>query len=257
MPVRLQRILGFLPHGPFDALRQVALFWCAYQGYSIVRGFADDPGAASTAFDNGRAIISLERTLNVFVEPTIQGWVSGSGFIADVSSWIYLNAQTSVTLGALFFIYMWRNDSFYFVRNMMMVAMGCALVGYILYPTAPPRFFPEWGFFDSVSDFAGVQSDSTVADALFNPYAAVPSMHVAFSLMIGWSLARLVRNRYGRAFGRVYPLLITFVIVATANHFIIDAVLGATVAAISALAARELGRVRPTAWQFAPRPATL
>jgi hypothetical protein len=52
-------------------------------------------------------------------------------------------------------------------------------------------------------------------------------------------------------------LLITFVIVATANHFIIDAVLGATVAAISALAARELGRVRPAAWQFAPRPVTL
>lgn len=240
-----------------DALRQVALFWCAYQGYSIVRGFADDPGAASRAFENGRGIISLERTLHVFVEPSIQAWVSGSGFVSDIASWVYLNAQTSVTLGALFFIYMWRNESFYFVRNMMMVAMGLALVGYILYPTAPPRFFPEWGFFDSVSDFAGVKSDSAMADALFNPYAAVPSMHVAFSLMIGWSLSRLVRNPYGRAFWRTYPLLITFVIVATANHFIIDAVLGATVAAVSALAARELGRARPAAWQFAPGPATL
>jgi hypothetical protein len=257
MPPRLQRVLAFLPHGPLDAMRQVALFWCAYQGYSIVRGFADDPGAASTAFDNGRAIIALERTLHVFVEPSIQAWASGSSVIIDAASWIYLNAQTSVTLGALFFIYMWRNESFYFVRNMMMVAMGLALVGYILYPTAPPRFFPEWGFFDSVSAFAGVRSDSTVADALFNPYAAVPSMHVAFALMIGWSLARLVRNRVGRAFWRAYPLLVCFVIVATANHFLIDAVLGAVVAAVSALAARELGRVRPAAWQFAPRAATL
>ena len=257
MPPRLQRVLAYLPHGPLDAMRQVALFWCAYQGYSIVRGFADDPGAASTAFGNGRAIISLERALHVFIEPSIQAWASSSGLIIDVASWIYLNAQTSVTLGALFFIYMWRNESFYFVRNMMMVAMGCALIGYILYPTAPPRFFPEWGFFDSVSAFAGVRSDSTVADALFNPYAAVPSMHVAFSLMIGWSLSRLVRNRFGRAFWRAYPFLITFVIVATANHFLTDAVLGAAVAAVSALAARELGRVRPAAWQFGPRPATL
>ena len=257
MPPRVQRILAFLPHGPLDAMRQVALFWCAYQGYSIVRGFADDPGAASAAFDNGRGIIALERALNIFVEPSVQAWVSGSGFVADVASWIYLNAQTSVTLAALFFIYLWRNDSFYFVRNMMMVAMGLALLGYILYPTAPPRFFPEWGFFDSVSDFAGVQPDSAAADALFNPYAAVPSMHVAFSLMIGWSLSRLVRNRYGRAFWRAYPFVICFVIVATANHFLTDAVLGAAVAALSALSARELGRVRPAAWQFAPRPATL
>jgi len=257
MPPPLQRILAYLPHGPLDALRQVALFWSAYQGYSIVRGFADDPGAASTAFDNARGIISLERTLNVFVEPAVQAWASGSGLLIDGASWVYLNAQTSVTLGALFFIYMWRNPSFYFVRNMMMVAMGIALVGYILYPTAPPRFFPEWGFFDSVSDFAGVQPDSQAVDALFNPYAAVPSMHVAFALMIGWSLSRLVDNPIGRGFWRAYPFLVTFVIVATANHFIIDAVLGAMVAGVSALAARELGRVRPAAWQFGPRPATL
>src|SRR4051794_18940956 len=135
MPPRLQRVLAYLPHRPFDAMRQGALFWCAYQGYSIVRGLADDPGQAGTAFNNGRGIISLERTLHVFVEPAVQGWASSSGLIIDAASWIYLNAQTSVTLGALFFIYMRRNDSFYFVRNMMMVAMGCALVGYILYPT--------------------------------------------------------------------------------------------------------------------------
>jgi hypothetical protein len=231
------------------------LFWCAYQGYSIVRGFADDPGAASTAFDNARGIISLERTLGFFVEPGIQTWVSGSNFVIDAASWVYLNAQTSVTVGALFFIYMWRNPSFYFVRNMMMVAMGIALIGYIVYPTAPPRFFPEWGFFDSVQDFAGVTDDSSVNE-LFNPYAAVPSMHVAFALMIGWSLAQLVKNRVLRAFWWAYPLLVTFVIVVTANHFLMDAVLGALTAAVSALAARELARTRPAVWQFArPSPA--
>jgi membrane-associated phospholipid phosphatase len=251
MPPALRHVLGYLPHGPFDAMRQVVLFWCAYQGYSIVRGFADDPGAASTAFDNARGIISLERTLGFFVEPSIQAWVSGSNFVIDGASWVYLNAQTSVTVGALFFIYMWRNPSFYFVRNMMLVSMGIALIGYILYPTAPPRFFPEWGFFDSVQDFAGVSDDSSV-NQLFNPYAAVPSMHVAFALMIGWSLAKLVRNRVLSAFWWAYPVLVTFVIVATGNHFLMDAVLGAATAALSAFAARELARARPTVWQFGP-----
>jgi PAP2 superfamily len=255
MPPRLRQILQYLPHGPFDAARQVLLFYVAYHAYSIVRGIADDPGAASTAFDNARGIISLEQTLGFFVEPSIQTWVSGSGFITDIASWLYLNAQTSITVGALFFIYMWRNPSFYFVRNMMMVAMGIALVGYIVYPTAPPRFFPEWGFFDSVQDFAGVTDDSSVNE-LFNPYAAVPSMHVAFALMIGWSLAQLVKNRVLRVFWWAYPLLVTFVIVVTANHFLMDAVLGALTAAVAALAARELARTRPAVWQFArPSPA--
>ena len=102
----------------------------------------------------------------------------GQPAIVDVASWLYINAQTSVTLGALVFLYLFHNPSFYFVRNMFMVAMGIALVGYTVFPTAPPRFFPEWGFLDSVSDFTGVRHDSVMVNALFNPYAAVPSMHV-------------------------------------------------------------------------------
>jgi hypothetical protein len=253
--LRPDGILRLLPHGPFDVVRQVLLFYAAYHGYSIARGLADNPGAAQTAFDNARAIISIERTLNIFVEPSVQAWAMGSSLLIDAASWVYVNAQTSVTVGALVYIYLRRNSSFYFVRNMMMVAMGLALVGYILYPTAPPRFFPEWGFFDSVSDFAGVETNNTTVDTLFNPYAAVPSMHVAFSMMIGWSLARLVKPRALRIAWGLYPLLVTFVIVATANHFIMDAVLGALVAGLAALAARELAKARPTVWEFGPRPA--
>ena len=249
-------LLRLLPHGPLDAARQVLLFAAGYYAYSLVRGFADDPGAAQTAFNNARAVIDAEQALRVFVEPQVQAWAMGSGALIDGLSWLYVNAQTSIVLGALAFIYLKRNDSFYFVRNMMLVAMALALVGYVLFPTAPPRFFPEWGFFDSVSDFAGVEPDSTTVDALFNPYAAIPSMHVAFALMIGGSLAKLVHHRVLRLLWWAYPVLVTFVIVATANHFLMDAVLGAAAAGVSALAARELARARPAAWRFGPRPAT-
>ena len=218
--------------------------------YSVVRGYADDPGAAQAAFDNARGVISLERTLGLFVEPSIQAWAMGSGLLVDAASWIYVNAQTSVMIGALVWIYLYRNRSFYFVRNMMIVAMGFALVGYVIYPTAPPRFFPEWGFLDSVSQFTGVEPDSAAVDALFNPYAAIPSMHVGYALMLGWSLARLVERPILRAWWGAYPLVVTFVIVATANHFVLDALLGALVAGLAALAARELGRARPAAWRF-------
>jgi hypothetical protein len=172
----------------------------------------------------------------------------------DFSSWLYVNAQTSITLAALIYLYMRHNRSFYFVRNMFAIAMLIALVGYAFFPTAPPRFLPEWGFIDSVSDFTGVHVNhhSASLSTLFNPYAAVPSMHVAFALMIGWPLASLSRTRIARVLWRLYPLLIAFVIVATANHFLLDAILGALTAGASALGARRLGQMRPSAWRFSP-----
>jgi len=175
----------------------------------------------------------------------------------DVSSWLYVNAQTSITIAALVYLYLRHNHSFYFVRNMFAIAMLIALVGYAVFPTAPPRFLPEWGFIDSVSDLTGVHVSHASASmsALLNPYAAVPSMHVAFALMIGWPLARLSRTRLARVLWRLYPLLIAFVIVATANHFILDALLGALTAGVSALGAGRLGRMRPAAWRFSHAPA--
>src|SRR5438270_7367590 len=166
-----------LPHGWLDALRQVSLFGLAYLAYRLVRGLAE--GSAGAAFAHARDLISLERALHLFVEPSIQAWASGSHLVMGGASWLYVNAQTSVTIGALLYLYLFRNRSFYFVRNMFMIAMAIALVGYMVFPTAPPRFLPEWGFIDSVSDFTGVHVSHTSAsmNALFNPYAAVPSMH--------------------------------------------------------------------------------
>jgi hypothetical protein len=265
MPARLRTLQArLLPHGPLDVVRQVLLFVAAYQLYRLTRGLVNHPEAATAAFANARDLIGIERTLNIFVEPSVQAFTSGQQWLLDTTSWLYINAQTSVTLGALAWLYLCRNRSFYFVRNMFLVAFGIALVGYSLFPTAPPRFFPEWGFFDAVSDFTGVPQDSVTINNLFNPYAAVPSMHVAFALMIGVPLSRLVRWRALKVFWTAYPLLVVFVIVATANHFIADAVLGALAAGLGALAAMALARTRPRVWAFrpvvgsaVPAPATL
>ncbi len=242
-----------LPHGWLDALRQISLFAAAYYAYRLVRGLAD--GDANAAFAHARDLISLERGMHLFVEPSVQAWASGSHLVMVLSSWLYVNAQTSVTFGALLYLYLRRNSSFYFVRNMFMIAMGIALIGYAVFPTAPPRFMPEWGFIDTVSDLTGVHVShtSTSMTALFNPYAAVPSMHVAFALMIGWPLARLSRTPAVRVLWLIYPFLMTFVIVVTANHFIFDAMLGALTAAASAYGASRLARTRPV-WRFSPVP---
>jgi len=244
-----------LPHGWLDVVRQIVLVGVAYGAYSLVRGLVAGDGSA--AFQHARDLIQLERTMHVFVEPSVQAWASSSHLLMDFSSWLYVNAQTSITLTALIYLYVRHNRSFYFVRNMFAIAMLIALVGYAVFPTAPPRFLPEWGFIDSVSDLTGVHVSHASAsmNALFNPYAAVPSMHVAFALMIGWPLASLSRTRVASVLWRLYPLLIAFVIVATANHFILDAILGALTAGVSALGARRLGQIRPAAWRFGPTAA--
>jgi hypothetical protein len=239
-----------LPHGWLDALRQISLFAIAYVAYRLVRGLAD--GDANAAFAHARDLISLERTLHVFVEPSIQAWASGSRAVMEIASWLYVNAQGPITIAALLYLYMRHNRNFYFVRNMFMIAMAIALVGYVVFPTAPPRFLPEWGFTDTVEQLTPVHvsGKSAAMTALFNPYAAVPSMHVAFSLMIGWPLAQLARRPIVRVLWIVYPFLMTFVIVVTANHFILDALLGALTAGVSAYAASWLARARPAVWRF-------
>jgi hypothetical protein len=237
-----------LPHGWRDIVRQFLLFGAAYMLYRVARGLAD--ARTVVAFKNARRLINVEQALHFFVEPSIQVWASGSNLLMEVATWLYLNAQSTVLIGVLLYLYIVHNRSFYFVRNMLMVAMAIALVGYILFPTAPPRFMPEWGFSDSVADLTGVPATSAPVNALFNPYAAIPSMHVGFALMLGWPLARLARWRIVAAFWYLYPFVIAFVTVATANHFLSDAILGALTAAISACVARRLGRLRPQSWRF-------
>src|ERR1700756_4865830 len=108
-----------LPHGWLDAARQISLFALAYAGYTVVRGLAE--GSANAAFAHARDLISLERTLHVFVEPSLQSWASGSHLVIVLASWLYVNAQGPITIAALVWLYLRRNSSFYFVRNMFVI----------------------------------------------------------------------------------------------------------------------------------------
>jgi membrane-associated phospholipid phosphatase len=242
-----------LPRGWADVIRQILLFVGAYVVYQVVRGLVSGVGGETyKPFGDATKIINLERALHVFVEPSVQAWAASTHWLIDAADWTYLNAHYFVTLGALAFIYLRRNDSFYFVRNMFMIAMAIALVGYAVYPTAPPRLMPEWGFTDSISQFLGTPHvDNGPTSAFLNFYAAVPSIHVCFALLIGWPMAKLTRHRWVKALWLVYPLLITFVVVATGNHYLTDVFLGALTAGASALLAdRLLARARPDAWAF-------
>lgn len=241
-----------LPRGWTDLLRQIGLFMVAFLLYDLVRGVFSDPGYKP--FGDATKVINFERSLHIFAEPNVQAWAMGRHWLMDIADWTYLNGHFLLTLAVLVFIYLRRNGSFYFVRNMFLVSMGLALVGYALFPTAPPRLMNEWGFTDSVSQFLYGPTgsvDNGPGKLFLNFYAAVPSMHVCFAVMVGWAMARLVKPRAARIAWALYPVFVTFVVVATANHYFVDVFLGVLTAAASALLAKRLlARARPGVWAF-------
>jgi len=242
-----------MPRGPVDAARQWALFGGAYYVYRLVRGLVD--GHANIAFQHARDIVDFERSLHAFFEVDVQRWAVAHAFFIHLANWMYINSHFLVTTTFLIWLYVARNHAYYFVRNMFMVAMVLALIGYVVFPAAPPRFLPEWGFQDTVEDFFG-QGVARTAGVLYNPYAAVPSMHVAFALMVTVPAIKLVRNRILQFLWLFYPLVVTFVVISTGNHFWLDAALGVAVAIISAwIAAAAFARARPDAWSWRSVPA--
>lgn len=231
-------------------MRQLMLFLGAYIGYQVVRGLIDGNDVARASW-NATKVIDLERALHVFIEPSIEAWALNERWPIDIADWTYVNAHCVVSIGALVFVYMRCNESFYFIRNMFMIAMLVALVGYAVYPTAPPRLMPEWGFTDAIRQFTGVTAEDGPSSALLNLYAAIPSMHVCFALMIGLPMAKLVKRPPARIAWLLYPLFISFVVIATGNHYLTDVFLGAVTAGFSALlAGKLLARARPEAWAF-------
>ena len=172
--------------------------------YRLVRGWIDDPRAPRSRSRTRATSSRSSARWSSSSSPRVQAWIGATSSIGDFASWIYINAQISVTLGALVFLYLFHNRSFYFVRNMFMVAMGDRARRLRVFPTAPPRFFPEWGFVDTVSDFTGVQPRQRHRQRALQPLRRRPVDARRFALMIGVPLARLVKHRVdaGRS-GRV------------------------------------------------------
>lgn len=238
-----------LPNGWVDAGRQVVLFVFAELCYETVRGVAE--GKRAEAFANAASIINFERATGTFFEPSLQSSLIDHRWIIDAANFMYVNSHFVITTAFLIWLYFYRNPNFYFVRNMFMVAMALALVGYVLMPTAPPRLVPNAGFVDTIATYSQVKHDSAMVTLFINPFAAVPSMHVCFSLLVGIPAAMLVSRPVFKAIWLCYPALVFFVVLVTANHFWVDAAAGATVAAASAMTANlVLARARPGAWAW-------
>ncbi len=249
--LRLRSALGLhrrlLPRGPVDLLVQFLVIAAAYWLWRHARGAVD--GSIGASFAHARDLVDAERALGALIESNVQSWAIDAGWPAEVARWGYANLHFKGSCLALAIVYFGYRGSYGFVRNTVIAAMAISVVGYALYPTAPPRFLPELGLDPSVTGNSPLLSSP--GDPLFNPFAAVPSMHVGLSVILAWSLALLVRRPVLKALLFAYPLLMTYVVVASGNHFWLDAVLGLATAATATGVAILLARLNPD-WSFAP-----
>jgi membrane-associated phospholipid phosphatase len=245
----LSRVGAWLPKGWGDLGRQIGILIGVDLVYELGRGIADSDRADALA--HGAQVIEIEQTTHTFFEPSLQSFFLSAHWTVDLANQLYLNAQFSIALGFLVWLYLFRNQSYYFVRNMFVVSMCLALIGYIGFPTAPPRMFPEYGFVDTITDFSGINHDSALAKIFINPYAAVPSMHCAFALMIGATGVMVCRRWWAKALWAFWPFLIAWVVIVTANHYWVDWALGWLVAiAAAAIAQGAVARLRPESWSW-------
>jgi hypothetical protein len=209
--------------------------------YEIVRGQGDATVAAARAHTDW--IVDLERSLHVFGERAIQRAAEAVPGMPTLLGIAYIALHFAGTTAFLVWLYRRHPERFALVRNTLIAATGMALTLYVVFPVAPPRL-AALGFADTVSHNAKVNLSSDLLGSLYNPFAAVPSLHFGYALLVGVTLAALARRRFVRVLGWSYPAVMLFVIVATGNHFFFDAAAGALAIGAGYVIARWVGSAR-------------
>jgi membrane-associated phospholipid phosphatase len=222
---------------------EVALFLAAYVLYDAARWtFIGD---LATARSHAQWVIGVEHSAHVGIERSVQ-----QALDAGVTTWllsnIYLAAQLAVLPGALIWLNRRAPEIYRRLRDTVIATWLIAVPIFAFFPVAPPRL-AGIGLADTVSDEAGVAltGHSTI---FYNPYAAVPSLHVGFAFAIGVAAAAALRARWARALALLWGPLVTLAVVATGNHYVFDVAAGLLVTGVGFLvgpaAERLVQRVR-------------
>lgn len=221
-----------------QVVREVAVITVAIVLYFGVRGLMTT--RVDVAFRNALYIVDLERALGVFVEPGLQRSVTEHSWLVEVLGYIYIYGHWPVLLTTLLWLLVRHRDAYRRFRNAMLISGGAGLVIFALFPVAPPRFLPMFGFVDTVTERTSAYR-VLQPPAFVNQYAAVPSLHFGWNLLMGIAVAALGGHWIIRLFGWVMPLLMLAAIVLTANHYLFDGLVGGALALLGLFAAVRFG----------------
>jgi len=205
--------------------------------YFIARGLADaNPTAAA---EHAEAIIGIERGLGLFREPDVQR-LAGSGWWIRIFNWIYIFGHWPVVAITFLWLAACHRERLPRYRDALFISGAIGIVIFTLLPVSPPRFMPAFGFIDPIL-LRNPAYRVLQPSALTNPYAAMPSLHLGWNLLMGIAVIRESRNRFARLFGVIMPGAMFCAIVVTANHYFLDGLVGVAIALLALALTDSMG----------------
>ncbi|WP_433629527.1 phosphatase PAP2 family protein [Nocardia sp. CA-120079] len=228
-----------------EAVRQLALITVLYLAYRVGRMFTADDTVH--ALGNAREMLGLEDKLGLPEETTVQAIFLHRDFLAVPANFYYATAHFTVAVGVLLWLWVFRPEHYRWTRNLMVALTGAALVVHVLMPLAPPRMLPEYGFVDLAAIHGQSVYGSPDSGGLSNQFAAMPSLHVGWALLLAFAVVAATRSSW-RWLALAHPVLTTVVVVGTGNHYWLDAIVAVVLLGLSALLHPLVVPAAATAW---------
>ncbi len=219
-------------HTSWFDLVEIALVALGFLLYFVVRGGVVD--RTGEALANARAIIDAQKAAGLLFEPALNSWTLAAEWRVEFFNFIYFWMDFPLIVGVGLILFFRSRFHYTLLRDALLISGGFALIVYFTYPVAPPRFLPEWGFVDTLEEFANLSYQANSMKPFVNPFAAVPSLHVGWSVLLTFVLFMATGNWLVR--GGVLFILVaqTIAVMATANHYFFDAMMG-TLISLAAL----------------------
>ncbi|WP_406265260.1 phosphatase PAP2 family protein [Nocardia sp. NBC_00881] len=215
-----------------EAIRQLAMITALYLGYRAGRMVtADDTGRA---MDNAHDLLGFEDRLGLPEETTIQAIFVHHDLFAVLANFYYATAHFTAAVAVLLWLWVFRPEHYRWTRNLMVALTGTALVVHMLVPLAPPRMLPDQGFVDLAVVHGQSVYGAADSGGLSNQFAAMPSLHVGWALLLAFAVVAANRSRW-RWLALAHPALTTLVVVGTANHYWLDISVAGVLLALSAV----------------------
>jgi hypothetical protein len=201
-------------------------------------------GSEEIAVDNAIGVFDAERVLGVDWEASLQGLIVGRHALVDIANGLYIWGHWPLLIGGGVLLFHLSRPHYFDLRNVCVLSGAVGLVVFGLFPVAPPRL-AALGLRDTVTLYADTYR-AVLPPSFINEYAAMPSFHAGWNLLLGIALWRASRHLAVRAFALVMPAAMAFAVMATGNHFLLDVVAGAAIILLAVAVVDRLGprRVR-------------
>jgi hypothetical protein len=233
---RQRRLEPPVDRRPLSARYELALVAAAWLTYFGIRALTE--GRAGEAMARGRAILRLERDAGLAWEHDAQRLLTDRDWLLDLANWIYIWGHWPVIVVSGLWLFRRHPPAYRRLRDAIFVSGALGLALFALAPVAPPRLL-EAGLVDTVTEHSTAYR-ALQPPALTNVYAAMPSLHFGWDLLVGIALATVAASWWLRCVGVAMPVAMAFAVVTTGNHFVLDVVAGGALALVGLLVATHL-----------------